>query len=135
MLLFTTILYRYKNYYLLCELLERLRCSRNSFFHHHKVERYNAKINELKVHLSETDLDSILQKVTAAPSPPSSNLVPQSLSVESQSSPSPKPGCSKDSGDDGSSAEKENDREIELVTMGHYSLRKLMNFKLCRVGV
>jgi len=94
----------YKNYFLLSELLERLRCSKNSFFMHHKVERLNLKVSELRNHLKD-----------------SMEPFPEMLITTS-----PIAGCSKD---------KEEDREIELVTMGHYSLRKLMNLKICRVEV
>lgn len=125
-LLSFVISHRYKNYYLLCELIERLRCSRNSFFMHHKVERLNLKISDLKTRLSDTDVSAILQKVVCS--------VPPVIHI---------PDDSEDTGDGDvdrqvsgrSSKDKDDDREVELVTMGHYSLRKLMNFKLCRVEV
>jgi len=96
---------------MLSELLEKLNCSRNAFFKHHKVELLNLSVSEIRTELSNSM---------------SIGRIPESFVESTKSSPETA-GCSKDV--------VSNDDKVELVSMGHYSLRKLMNFKLCRVEV
>lgn len=93
---------------------------------HHKVERLNLKISDLKTRLPDTDVSAILQKMVGS-APPVIRLPDDSGDTDG--------GDDRQGSGSSSSKDKNDDREVELVTMGHYSLRKLMNFKLCRVEV